>query len=76
MSEVVAQQPISKSDRKITRSLERETGHGFTVHQSLQDMHEFFTRDEDLDPGAMLQPPIFKQSRVSKKELAKSQGLL
>jgi hypothetical protein len=56
------------------KGLERETSHGFTVHNSLKELHDFFTLDPDSLPGGSIEPPIFKKQKPSKKDLDRSEG--
>jgi hypothetical protein len=65
--------PISSS--KVTRSLERETSHGFQEFDTLEDLNEFFTTDPDLKMGSVFEPPLFKKMKTpTVQDMARSEG--
>ena len=68
---------VSKRDKVKLKSISGSTGHGFTVHKSLQDLHEFFTTDHSEDVRhSLFEPPLFKTGKPTRKDLAKSRGVL
>lgn len=74
---VMAEQELSiqhKKDLRMAENLEREHGHGFTVHNSLKEMHEFFRTPDDEWAHIHTEPRFGRSNPKSKNQRARSKG--
>lgn len=67
---------ISQQSKKKVQELQRSTSHGFSVHTSLKDLHEFFTTlPEDQEMAHRIEPPIFRKRKPSQTDRSRMKGL-
>lgn len=65
--------PLSNSDKAKVTNLQKGTNQGFQVHDSLKELHEFFTLDQDIS-GIQFEPPFFNRGKPSGRDLARAKG--
>lgn len=64
---------LSHTSKQKVQDLQRSTSQGFTIHNSLKELHDFFTHDPEELPYAF-EPPLFHR-KPTRQDLNHSKGL-